>query len=144
MVIEIKPEEIQSKLIDSPDLVMLLLWGKFDGPSIRAVQYQKELSEKYKRYMRFYSIEADQLNQEALSLLQPRIVPLSYFYYRGRLIERYITGPNRDLEIHVQAHLAWVRNYFDDYKPIIPDYWRPDIDHNIPEAAGWCTPGYNC
>lgn len=140
MVIEIKPEDFRKEVLDSPYLTMLLVWSKFHFPCREMRRIQTELEKEYGDDMRFLSMDALEItHKDQLLPIKISILPLCCFLYRGRVIQSSFYGSKRDFSIQIRAHLHWVTYYFEGIKPVV----MPD-DHTEPDAAGWCTPGYNC
>jgi hypothetical protein len=140
MVIEIKPEEFQKEVLESSELTMLLVWSKFSGDSIIMKAMQTELEKEYGDDMRFASMDALEITHvNQIFPIKLYHVPQCFYLYRGRVIQSSFYGSKRDFSIQIRAHLHWVTYYFEEHKPmVVPD------EHTEPEAAGWCTPGYNC
>lgn len=140
MVIEIKPEDFKKEVLDSPGLTMVLISTKYHTECRIMCQIQTELEKEYGEDMRFVSMNGLEITHEDQLLpIKLKYLPFCCYLYRGRVIQSSFYGSKRDFSIQIRAHLHWVTYYFEEQIPVV----MPD-DNTEPEAAGWCTPGYNC
>ena len=146
MIIKIQPDNILEELVQCDHLVLLLVWDWFDGRSHSALKEQEKLENHFGRQLKFLSLQYSDLTADAIRLV-PNFVPIIPHFqiiYRGVLIQRAFTTLGTNGTAMIKTHLNWVQHYLKDLRLFSPNYQVHDDMHRQPDAAGWCTPGYNC
>lgn len=142
MIIRLKSGNFEEEVLQSENLVMVLIWDYFSVPCERLRAEQNKMDKQFGRYLKFtqflYSDDPD-LFQRLPAPFRPRVIPQVWYIYKGCLIQSTMMLKAGDISLH----LNWLHNYCNDYKLFHPRYQVTDETMH-PEAAGWCTPGVNC
>ncbi|MFN7300606.1 MAG: hypothetical protein ACK5U7_03930 [Bacteroidota bacterium] len=147
MIIKVQPDNILEELIQCDHLVLLLVWDRFDGRSHMALKEQEELKNHFGQQLKFLSLHYSDFMAAGAIHLVPNfvhVIPHFQVIYRGVLIQRAMQTLGKNGTAMIQTHLTWVQHYLKDLRLYSPNYQVHDDMHRQPDAAGWCTPGYNC
>lgn len=146
MIIKVQPDNILEELVQCDHLVLLLIWDRFAARSYSALKEQEELENHFGRQLKFLSLQCSDFSADAIRLV-PNFVPVIPHFqviYRGVLIQRALQTLGTNGTAMIQTHLNWVQGYLKDMRLHSPNYQVHDDLQSQPDAAGWCTPGYNC